>query len=101
MDLFTLMHNLYLNQRRALPPMQTLDIDEFKISCPARSVPVGRCAGPGALSPAPAADQRAVLLLVAMEDMGYEDTAHPGHSGGHRHVTPVAGPHAPARAHEP
>ena len=32
--LFTLMHNLYLNQRRALPPVQALDIDEVQDQLP-------------------------------------------------------------------
>ena len=32
--LFTLMHNLYLNQRRALPPVQALDIDEVQDKLP-------------------------------------------------------------------
>ena len=73
--LFTLMHNLYLNQRRALPPVQALDIDEVQdqlLGTPSRSddaLDLERC-----LQRLPA-DQRAVLLLVAMEDMGYEDTA--------------------------
>ncbi|MBU0749607.1 MAG: RNA polymerase sigma factor, partial [Gammaproteobacteria bacterium] len=73
--LFTLMHNLYLNQRRALPTLAPLDIDDVQDHLPS---PAGasdeardleRC-----LQRLPA-DQRAVLLLVAMEDMGYEDTA--------------------------
>ena len=73
--LFTLMHNLYLNQRRALPPLQTLDIDEVQDrlpGTPSRSddaLDLERC-----LQRLPT-DQRAVLLLVAMEDMSYEDTA--------------------------
>ena len=74
--LFTLMHNLYLNQRRALPPLQALDIDEVQDQLPpgtpSRSddaLDLERC-----LQRLPA-DQRAVLLLVAMEDMSYEDTA--------------------------
>ena len=73
--LFTLMHNLYLNQRRALPPLQTLDIDEVQDQLPGTpsrsddALDLERC-----LQRLPA-DQRAVLLLVAMEDMSYEDTA--------------------------
>ena len=73
--LFTLMHNLYLNQRRALPPLKALDIDEVQDQVPGTpprsddALDLERC-----LQRLPA-DQRAVLLLVAMEDMGYEDTA--------------------------
>lgn len=73
--LFTLMHNLYLNQRRALPALAPLDIDEVQDLLPGAPAPsddaldLERC-----LQRLPA-DQRAVLLLVAMEDMSYEDAA--------------------------
>ena len=73
--LFTLMHNLYLNQRRALPALPPLDIDEVQDQLQGARAPsddaldLERC-----LQRLPA-DQRAVLLLVAMEDMSYEDTA--------------------------
>lgn len=73
--LFTLMHNLYLNQRRALPALAPLDIEDFQHQLPGAAGPsdvsmdLERC-----LLRLPA-DQRAVLLLVAMEDMSYEDTA--------------------------
>jgi RNA polymerase sigma factor (sigma-70 family) len=73
--LFTLMHNLYLNQRRALPTLAPLDIDDVQDHLPGPAgasddaLDLERC-----LQRLPA-DQRAVLLLVAMEDMSYEDTA--------------------------
>ena len=73
--LFTLMHNLYLNQRRALPALPTLDLDEVQDRLPGTpsrtddALDLERC-----LQRLPT-DQRAVLLLVAMEDMSYEDTA--------------------------
>ncbi|BEP96755.1 sigma-70 family RNA polymerase sigma factor [Acidovorax sp. sif1233] len=73
--LFTLMHNLYLNQRRAMPALAPLDIEDVRDQLPGAPVPsddaldLERC-----LQRLPA-DQRAVLLLVAMEDMSYEDTA--------------------------
>lgn len=73
--LFTLMHNLYLNQRRALPALTPLDIDELQDQLPGTTaasddaLDLERC-----LQRLPA-DQRAVLLLVAMEDLSYEDTA--------------------------
>ena len=73
--LFTLMHNLYLNQRRSLPPLALLDIDDVQHQLIGATggaddaLDLERC-----LQRLPA-DQRAVLLLVAMEDMSYEDTA--------------------------
>ncbi|HXD41813.1 MAG TPA: RNA polymerase sigma factor [Ramlibacter sp.] len=74
--LFTLMHNLYLNQRRtAKVSLNTVSIDdvEAELHTPAAGgdgpLDLGRC-----LQRLPA-DQRAVLLLVAVEDMSYEDAA--------------------------
>ena len=73
--LFTLMHNLYLNQRRGLPAMAAVDIDELHDQLPGAPGPADdaldleRC-----LQRLPA-EQRAVLLLVSLEDMGYEETA--------------------------
>ena len=73
--LFTLMHNLYLNQRRALPPLPLCDIDTLTSSLPAPGGPTDttldleRC-----LQRLPA-EQRAVLLLVTLEDLSYADTA--------------------------
>lgn len=73
--LFTLMHNLYLNQRRSLPTLAALDIEEVQDQLAGNTGPsddaldLERC-----LQRLPA-EQRAVLLLVAMEDMSYEDTA--------------------------
>ncbi len=73
--LFTLMHNLYLNQVRQRPPWHAVDVKELE------SLP-----GPGSLAGDDAldlerclrrlpADQRAVLLLVTLEDLSYEDAA--------------------------
>lgn len=73
--LFTLMHNLYLNQRRAAPGGQWLDIASLSDSLPApesggdAALDLERC-----LQRLPA-QQRAVLLLVAVEDMSYADVA--------------------------
>ena len=70
--LFTLMHNLYLNQRRDAPPLAAVDIDEVRDQLPGPSddaLDLERC-----LQRLPA-DQRAVLLLVGLEDMSYEETA--------------------------
>jgi RNA polymerase sigma-70 factor (ECF subfamily) len=74
--LFTLMHNLYLNQRRAARvALNSVSIDdvEAELRAPAAGIDgpldLDRC-----LQRLPA-DQRAVLLLVALEDMSYEDAA--------------------------
>ena len=73
--LFTLMHNLYLNQRRAMPSLQRLEIDDVLDNLQADASPsddaldLERC-----LQRLPA-EQRAVLLLVTLEDMAYADVA--------------------------
>lgn len=73
--LFTLMHHLYLNQRRAMPSLQGLEIEDVQDSLQASTPPsddaldLERC-----LQRLPA-EQRAVLLLVTLEDLSYEDTA--------------------------
>nr|WP_216293537.1 sigma-70 family RNA polymerase sigma factor [Delftia acidovorans]MCA1067305.1 ECF RNA polymerase sigma factor EcfG [Delftia acidovorans] len=73
--LFTLMHNLYLNQRRSAARGQWLDIDSLSetLAAPQDSsdaaLDLERC-----LQRLPA-EQRAVLLLVSVEDMSYADTA--------------------------
>lgn len=73
--LFTLMHHLFLNQRRGAPSLQTIDIDTLHegLQAPARdtdsTLDLERC-----LLRLPA-EQRAVLLLVALEDMAYQDIA--------------------------
>ncbi|MDY0107256.1 MAG: RNA polymerase sigma factor [Giesbergeria sp.] len=73
--LFTLMHHLYLNQRRGTPPMQAVDVDSLREEMAAPpsgtddALDLERC-----LLRLPA-EQRAVLLLVALEDMPYADVA--------------------------
>lgn len=73
--LFTLMHRLYLNQRRGAPPSPALDIDTLHegLAAPPSgtddALDLERC-----LLRLPA-EQRAVLLLVALEDMPYADAA--------------------------
>ncbi|SDZ75524.1 sigma-70 family RNA polymerase sigma factor [Acidovorax soli] len=73
--LFTLMHNLYLNQRRAMPSLQRLELEDVQDTLQASARPsddaldLERC-----LQRLPA-EQRAVLLLVTLEDLSYEDTA--------------------------
>ncbi len=73
--LFTVMHNVYVNQRRAARPSTTLDEDLPELAQPAREsdglvlrdldLAIRR------LPP----EQREVLLLVALEEMSYEDAA--------------------------
>ena len=73
--LFTLMHNLYLNQRRTLAPVQWQDIEtvEDRLQAPGdardTTLDLERC-----LQQLPA-EQRAVLLLVTLEDMDYAEVA--------------------------
>ena len=74
--LFTLMHNLYLNERRnALVQPAVVAIDDVanELAVPGRSLDdamdLDRC-----LQRLPA-EQRAGLLLVALEDMGYQEVA--------------------------
>ncbi|CAB5722152.1 RNA polymerase sigma factor CnrH [Delftia tsuruhatensis] len=73
--LFTLMHNLYLNQRRSAARGQWLDLDSVSETLAApedgseAARDLERC-----LQRLPA-EQRAVLLLVSVEDMSYADTA--------------------------
>ena len=73
--LFTLMHNLYLNQRRGVTATLALD-DDALAALPNPDGPahdtlldLDRC-----LQRLPA-EQRAVLLLVTLEDMAYADVA--------------------------
>jgi RNA polymerase sigma-70 factor (ECF subfamily) len=74
--LFTLMHNIHVNQRRsARAALNSVSIDdvEAELYAPMTSaddpLDLHRC-----LQRLPA-DQRAVLLLVAMEDLSYQDAA--------------------------
>ncbi len=75
--LFTLMHNLYLNQRRGAPPLQVLDPND---SAAADQLPAATTGHDTALDLERClqrlpADQRAVLLLVTLEDMPYAEVA--------------------------
>lgn len=74
--LFTLMHNLFANQARRAPPHRAaVDIDELADHLPAadappdRQIDLQRC-----LIQLPE-EQRTVLLLVALEDLSYEEVA--------------------------
>ena len=73
--LFTLMHNLYLNQRRGMVHVQALDAEALAAIADrpdgSREMAwdLDRC-----LQRLPA-EQRAILLLVTLEDMAYADVA--------------------------
>ncbi|NMM75293.1 RNA polymerase subunit sigma-24 [Acidovorax sp. SRB_14] len=73
--LFTLMHHLYLNQRRAQAPHIAVALEDVQDSLQApaegrdEAIDLERC-----LQRLPP-EQRAVLLLVTLEDMAYEDAA--------------------------
>jgi RNA polymerase sigma factor (sigma-70 family) len=72
--LFTLMHNVFANQLRRAPP-RAVDIDEVAHdlagadASPDRTLDLQRC-----LLRLPE-DQRAVLLLIALEDLSYAQVA--------------------------
>ena len=72
--LFTVMHNLYLNQRRRHEPCTPLDDVDQELPATAQSstddeIDLNRCLQ--RLSP----DQRAVVLMVGMQEMSYTSTA--------------------------
>lgn len=73
--LFTVMHNVYVNQRRAARPSAPLDEEMPELAQPAREsdglVLRDLDAAIRRLPP----DQREVLLLVALEDMSYSEAA--------------------------
>ena len=75
--LFTLMHRLYLNQLRSQPSLAPLSVEDVQADehlpgapgMPDDALDLQRC-----LLRLPA-EQRAVLLLVVLEGMGYDETA--------------------------
>jgi len=73
--LFTVMHNVYVNQIRAARPTAPLDEDLPELAQPAREsdglVLRDLASAIGRLPP----EQREVLLLVALEDMSYDEAA--------------------------
>jgi len=72
--LFTVMHNVYVNQLRATRPAAPLD-DEMPELRSRRAKTDTLVLRTGCGDPAPAADQREVLLLVALEEMSYDEAA--------------------------
>ena len=73
--LFTIMHNVFASQARRAPPRAMVDIDEVAAQLPGtdgardRAIDLQRCL---LLLPE---EQRAALLLVALEDMSYAQLA--------------------------
>ena len=74
--LFTVMHNVYVNQRRAARPSSPLDDEMPELSQPVREVDTLVLRDLDAAIRRLPADQREVLLLVALEDMSYDEAAH-------------------------
>ena len=73
--LFTVMHNVYVNQLRAARPAAPLDEDMLELAQAPREIDglVLRDLDLAIRRLPP--DQREVLLLVALEDMSYDETA--------------------------
>jgi RNA polymerase sigma-70 factor (ECF subfamily) len=74
--LFTVMHNVYVNQHRAARPSAQLDDEMPELSQPARETDTLVLRDLDAAIRRLPLDQREVLLLVALEDMSYDEAAH-------------------------
>jgi RNA polymerase sigma factor (sigma-70 family) len=72
--LFTVMHNVYVNQLRALRPAASFDEEMPELALPARTDTLELRDLDAAIRRLPT-DQREVLLLVALEEMSYEEAA--------------------------
>ena len=73
--LFTVMHNVHVNQRRAARPSTPLDDEMPELSLPARETDTLVLRDLDAAIRRLPVDQREVLLLVALEDMSYDEAA--------------------------
>ena len=73
--LFTVMHNVYVNQRRAARPSSPLDEELPELAQPARETDALVLRDLDAAIRRLPPDQREVLLLVALEDMSYVEAA--------------------------
>jgi RNA polymerase sigma-70 factor (ECF subfamily) len=73
--LFTVMHNVYVNQRRAARPSSPLDEEMPELAQPARETDALVLRDLDAAIRRLPPDQREVLLLVALEDMSYAEAA--------------------------
>src|SRR5436190_23298575 len=96
--LFTVMHNVHVNKVRATRPTDTLDdeMPELALRAPQGDSLVVRDLDRAiALLPA---EQRAVLLLVTLEDMSYEEVARALALPMHTDMSPLARAREMARA---
>jgi RNA polymerase sigma factor (sigma-70 family) len=73
--LFTVMHNVHVNKVRAARPTDTLDEDTPELAQRATQGDALLVRDLDRSIAVLSADQRAVLLLVALEDMSYEEVA--------------------------
>ena len=73
--LFTVMHNVYVNQRRAARPSTPLDDEMPELAQPARETDTLVLRDLDVAIRRLAPDQREVLLLVALEEMSYDEAA--------------------------
>ena len=73
--LFTVMHNVYVNQLRALRPAASFDEEMPELALPARDTDTLVLRDLDAAIRRLPPDQREVLLLVALEEMSYEEAA--------------------------
>ena len=73
--LFTVMHNVYVNQRRAAKPSTPLDEEMPELAQPQSEVDGLVLRDLDAAIRRLPPDQREVLLLVALEDMSYDQAA--------------------------
>ena len=73
--LFTVMHNVYVNQLRALRPTTPLDEEMPELAQPVRETDTLVLRDLDAAIQRLPADQREVLLLVALEEMSYGEAA--------------------------
>jgi RNA polymerase sigma factor (sigma-70 family) len=73
--LFTVMHNVYVNQRRAARSTTPLDDEMPELAQPARESDTLVLRDLDAAIRRLPSDQREVLLLVALEDMSYAEAA--------------------------
>jgi RNA polymerase sigma-70 factor (ECF subfamily) len=73
--LFTVMHNVYVNQLRATRPAAPLDDEMPELAQPARETDTLVLRDLDAAIRRLPPDQREVLLLVALEEMSYDEAA--------------------------
>ncbi len=76
--MFTIMHNVFVNQVRAQPAEANVTLDADALAVPARSSPLDmlEVADIDAAIRRLPGEQREVLLLVAIEQLSYAEAAH-------------------------